>query len=71
MWIGSPLRGAFRLVSYFLLTCMMVPVYLLATALRIQPVIRWMPLLYHRTVCFVFGIRVRVHGRRSDVTPTL
>ena len=71
MWIGSPLRGAFRLVSYFLLTCMMVPLYLLASALRLQPVIRWMPLLYHRTVCFILGIRVRVHGKRSDVTPTL
>ena len=71
MWIGSPLRGALRLVSYFLLTCLMVPVYLLATALRIRPIIRWMPLLYHRTVCFILGIRVHVHGKRSDVTPTL
>lgn len=71
MWIGSPLRGAFRLLSYFLLTVVLVPSYLLAIVLRITPVIRWMPILYHRTVCMILGIKVRVHGQRSRVTPTL
>ena len=71
MWIGSPLRGAFRLLSYVTLTLLAVPIYLLATVLRIQPVIRWMPVGYHRLVCFIMGIRVRVRGTRSDVTPTL
>jgi len=71
MWIGSPLRGAFRLLSYLLLTLVMVPTYLLAMALRLSPVIRWMPVLYHRMVCTILGIRVRVHGKRSAVTPTL
>ena len=40
MWIGSPLRGAFRLVSYLLVTLVLVPIYLLAMALRIRPAIR-------------------------------
>ena len=40
-------------------------------ALRIRPVIRWMPVVYHRFVCIILGIRVRVHGQRSDVIPTL
>ena len=71
MWIGSPLRGAFRLLSYLLLTLVMVPIYLLAVALRIVPVIRWMPVIYHRMVCTILGIRVRVYGKRSTVTPTL
>ena len=71
MWIGSPLRGAFRLLSYVTLTLVAVPIYLLATVMRIQPVIRWMPVYYHRLVCFIMGIRVRMRGTRSDVTPTL
>ena len=36
MWIGSPLRGAFRLVSYLLLTLVLLPFYLLARALGIS-----------------------------------
>jgi lyso-ornithine lipid O-acyltransferase len=71
MWIGSPLRGAFRLLSFLLVTLILVPIYLLVRALRIRPVIRWMPVAYHRFVCIILGIRVRVHGERSDVIPTL
>jgi len=43
MWIGSPLRGAFRLLSFLTLTLILVPPYFLATALRINPVVRWAP----------------------------
>ena len=71
MWIGSPLRGAFRLLIYFLLTVLLLPVHLLALALNIVPVYRWLPVYYHRMVCFILGIRVRVHGRQSQITPTL
>ncbi len=71
MWIGSPLRGAFRLLSYLTLTLVMVPLYLFLAALRIRPVIRWMPVFYHRVVCIILGIKVRVHGKPSAVTPTL
>ena len=71
MWIGSPLRGTFRLVSYVTLTLILLPIYFLAMLFRVQPVIRWMPVAYHRTVCFILGIKVRVHGVRSGVTPTL
>lgn len=71
MSIGSPLRGVFRLTCYLLVTLIALPPYLLALALRIQPVIRWMPVAYHRFVCFILGIRVRVHGQRSSEIPTL
>lgn len=71
MWIGSPLRGAFRLLTYVALTLLLVPIYLVALALRITPVIRWMPVGYHRLVCTILGIRVRVYGRRSTARPTL
>ena len=71
MWIGSPLRGTFRLLSFLTLTLVLVPPYFLATALRINPVVRWAPVVYHRILCVILGIRVQVRGRRSDVTPTL
>jgi 1-acyl-sn-glycerol-3-phosphate acyltransferase len=71
MWIGSPLRGAFRLLSYLTLTLVVVPPYFLAMALRINPVVRWAPVAYHRIVCIILGIKVQVRGKRSDVTPTL
>ena len=71
MWIGSPLRGAFRLASYLLLTLLLLPFHLLAVMLGIRPVINGLPVIYHRMVCTILGIRVRVYGRRSDVMPTL
>ncbi|MBV8393214.1 MAG: 1-acyl-sn-glycerol-3-phosphate acyltransferase [Alphaproteobacteria bacterium] len=71
MWLGSPLRGAFRLLCYLLLTLAVVPIYLLFVTLGVRSVVNAMPLLYHRIVCVILGIKVRVHGRRSDVTPTL
>jgi len=70
-WIGSPLRGAFRLLSYLLLTLVMLPFHLLALAFRVTPVIRWLPVMYHRMVCLILGIKVKVNGERSTVTPTL
>src|SRR5689334_2442886 len=71
MWIGSPLRGAFRLASYLLLTLLLLPIHLLALSLGLRTVVNRLPVLYHRMVCFILGIRVRVHGTRSTVTPTL
>ncbi len=71
MWIGSPLRGVFRLVSYLLLTIVALPFHLVALALRIRPVVRWLPVLYHRMVCVLLGIKVKVNGQRSTVMPTL
>ena len=53
------------------MTLVLVPIYLVAMALRIQPVIRWMPVAYHRFCSIILGIKVRVHGQRSDVIPTL
>ena len=65
MWIGSPLRGAFRLLSYLMLTLVVLPPYLLAMVLRVGPVVRWMPVAYHRFVCIILGIKVQVRGQRD------
>ena len=71
MRLGSPLRGAIRLLSYLLLTLFLLPFHLLAVSLGLRRIINEMPVVYHRMVCFILGIRVRVHGVRSAVTPTL
>ena len=71
MWIGSPLRGALRLLTYFLFTLILLPVQLIALLFNIVPVYRWLPVYYHWAVCLILGIRVRVHGKQSTVTPTL
>ncbi len=71
MWIGSPLRGAFRLLTYLLLTLTLLPVHLLALAVRARPVFRWLPVIYHRMVCVILGIKVKVNGVRSTEMPTL
>lgn len=71
MWIGSPLRGAFRLITYLLLTLLLLPLHLLALAVGARPVVRWLPVIYHRTVCVILGIRVKVNGVRSTEMPTL
>jgi len=71
MWLGSPLRGVFRLASYLLLTLVLLPFHVLFLVLGVRVVINGLPVIYHRIVCLILGIRVRVHGKRSDVTPTL
>jgi 1-acyl-sn-glycerol-3-phosphate acyltransferase len=71
MWIGSPLRGAFRLASFLLLTLLLLPIHTLARALGLRFVVNHLPVFYHRIFCVILGIRVRVHGKRSEVTPTL
>ena len=71
MWIGSPLRGAFRLITYLLLTLLLLPFHLLALAISARPVVRWLPVAYHRMVCVILGIKVKVNGQRSTVMPTL
>ncbi len=58
-------------MSYLLLTIVALPFHLIALALRIRPVVRWLPVLYHRMVCVLLGIKVKVNGQRSTVMPTL
>jgi 1-acyl-sn-glycerol-3-phosphate acyltransferase len=48
-----------------------MPLQLLAVLLRIRPAYRWLPVIYHRVVCYILGVRIEVHGQPSRVTPTL
>lgn len=65
------MRGAFRLLSYLVLTLSLLPFHMLALACGMRAVVNGLPVIYHRCVCVILGIRVRVHGKRSLVTPTL
>lgn len=71
MTIGSPARGALRLLIYALWTLPLMPVQALALLLGARPVYRWLPVVYHRVVCRILGIRVEVHGAPSREGATL
>ncbi|MBM3642726.1 MAG: 1-acyl-sn-glycerol-3-phosphate acyltransferase [Alphaproteobacteria bacterium] len=71
MSIGSPARGVLRLIAYLTFTLLLLPVQLLAVALRWHAAVRTIPIFYHRTVCAILGFSVRVHGTPSATVPTL
>lgn len=68
--LGSPLRALFRLLPYFGLTLVLIPVQLFA--LRFSPRLRLaLPQWYHRRCCRILGIHVVRRGRPSKQHPTL
>ncbi|WP_231712182.1 lysophospholipid acyltransferase family protein [Vineibacter terrae] len=48
-----------------------MPLQFVAVLLRIRPLYRWLPVIYHRVVCYILGIRIEVYGQPSHATPTL
>ena len=67
---SSPVIGVARVACYVVLTLCLLPVQLVANALRLA-VARNLPMIYHRLCCRIFGIRLEVFGRRSRERPTL
>ena len=70
MLIGSPARAILRIAAYALLTLPLLPVQLLLLLL-FKPGARWLPVYYHRVVCLILGLKVRVRGTISTTRPTL
>ena len=68
--LGSPIRAILRLVPVALLTALMVPIQMIAVALRL-PISETIPRFYHRNVLRLIGIKVRRRGRMSRHRPTL
>ncbi len=60
-----------RLTLYLAVTAIALPVQAVALAFGWRRVSRHLPRLYHRLVCRVLGLRVRVQGRLSTARPTL
>ena len=67
---GSKPLAAGRLLTYFLFTCMAVPVQLVAMAARSRLAER-IPMLYHRACCRIMGLDVSVTGRMEQDRPIL
>ena len=70
MLIGSPARAVLRIVVYAALTLPLLPFQMIGV-LFVPPLARWLPVPYHRAVCWVLGIKVRARGRMSRKRPTL
>ncbi len=70
VYFSSPLVAVVRVFCYLALTVSLLPVQLIALALRL-PISRRLPMLYHQLCCRALGIRLEVFGRRSRVRPTL
>jgi 1-acyl-sn-glycerol-3-phosphate acyltransferase len=68
--MGSPLRALIRVVLYFGWTAALLPLQALAVVFD-RPAAKRIPLMYHRNVCRLLGIRVAVKGEISRAAPTL
>src|SRR3954470_21740211 len=64
------LRTAVVLIVFALVTIALMPVQWLAVALK-RPLRRRIPGFYHRFVCRLLGVRVRVNGALVDARPLL
>lgn len=70
MLIGSPARAVLRILVYAALTLPLLPVQLLGVLL-LPPLARWLPIPYHRAVCWILGIKIHRRGAMSKTRPTL
>jgi 1-acyl-sn-glycerol-3-phosphate acyltransferase len=68
--MGSPARACLRILAYVAITVPLLPVQALALALRF-PLATKLPLIYHRLVCRILGIRVSVRGTLAPARPLL
>lgn len=68
--VSSGFRAATRLLAYLALTLPLMPVQALLLAIRSR-LARVLPHAYHRLVCRILGIEVRVLGDISSARPTL
>ncbi|WP_448205284.1 lysophospholipid acyltransferase family protein [Azospirillum sp. sgz302134] len=68
--LGSPVRGALRLVVYLAWTLLLVPLQLLAQTLKLTARYR-IPLVYHRICARILGFDVVVRGERAADGPVL
>jgi len=65
------IRAAFAIVGLTLLSLALVPLQLVAMALKRKRLVRRLPLVWHRVATRIIGIRVHVHGTLSPQRPLL
>ena len=68
------MRGTLRLALVFfaaaVLTLLLLPFQLLGKYVY-QPIAAWIPFFYHKAICWLFGVRVRVNGSIPKKGPLL
>lgn len=68
--MGSVLRASVRLFAYLCWTLPLIPVQIVALALRL-PLAVTLPMFYHRVCLRIIGIRVVTRGKRATRSPVL
>ncbi len=68
--LGSPLVAWARILACLSFTLSVIPVQALAISLG-HPLMKTLPLWYHRKCCRIVGFKVEMRGRRSRNHPTL
>jgi len=68
--LHSPIRATLLLLCYLLLTLMLIPVQMILLKLHARGASR-LPMIYHRCVCWLFGLEIVVRGKPETARPTL
>lgn len=68
--MGSPIIGSLRIALYLAWTMTLVPLQLVAMAVR-SPLAKRIPRLYHRGCARLLGFRLEVHGTMATGSPVL
>ena len=68
--LHSPIRAVLLLVPYLAATLVLIPLQALAVALGSRLAER-IPVVYHRCVCWLFGLEIVVRGTPERTRPTL
>ncbi len=67
---GSALKGALKTIGFFLVIGAAIPLHFLFRASRrFDPTV--FPRVFHGVMARMLGLKLRVHGQRSELVPTL
>lgn len=64
-------RAILSIIGLTLISLVLIPLQLLAIALKLPGPMRRLPLLWHRLATRILGIRVHIHGAPADSRPLL
>jgi 1-acyl-sn-glycerol-3-phosphate acyltransferase len=68
--LHSPIRATLLLIPYLIATLILIPLQAIAVALRARLAER-IPMVYHRSVCWLFGLEIVLRGKPVATRPTL
>lgn len=68
--LHSPIRATLLILCYLVLTLLLIPAQMILLRLHARAAER-LPVIYHRVVCWLFGLEIVVRGKPSGERPTL